>query len=163
MSTILQDFLQQNPQLLQHPATVPDERPATDEPAWVERPDRYCCYCCGGSGLVRAEVMRRYINADYDSIISPPVRCNRSEACGYEKQRLADPDHGDRLLEFNRYTNRSEMPELPRPVADRIHQELKQEAKAVALSANRAELLAFARRQIQQLLKKATFDDGLLA
>lgn len=161
--SVLESFLKQHPQLLQSPTVSEQQAQAADRVVWEDLPDFCECYCCNGTGLVTAEAMRRFVNPSYDPLISLPVRCTRSDICGLERQRFQDPDAGDRQLEFHRYQARVELPELPKPVADRIHRDLKQEAKAAALRGDRLERIAHVRKQVQQILAGASLSDRILA
>jgi hypothetical protein len=135
-----------------HPGLVrapgPVQRVSSEEAVWVERPDAFCCYCCNGTGLVSDAVMRRFINPEYDPTMSPPIRCLRTMTCGSEEALKSDKDvHVS--MRRRRYEHRTELPDLPRDIADQIHQRLKAEARELALSPNRAERLAAVKAQVR--------------
>ena len=134
----LAQWLAQNPELTRPPG-VREDRSPEGAPAWVERPDHECCYCCGGTGLVRTEAARRFINADYDPTMSPPILCLRSQACGAQKQQFTDPELGPRQTVVRRYENITGVPVIPQAIADEIHRVLKAEAREAALDPNREE------------------------
>ena len=142
----LQSFLTQNPQLLRR--SWQKQAEPEDAVVWEEVPDSQCCWCCNGTGLVCDDAMRRFIDPEYDPTMSPPIRCLRSHACGMEEAVMADKDN-HQTLRRRRFEHRTEIPELPRAVADRIHHTRKQEAKALALSGDRAERVEAMKAQIR--------------
>lgn len=121
---------------------------ATDRPRWVEKPAAYSCHVCGGSGLVHEHVMRRFVDPTYQPW-STPVLCRRARICGMEERHFNDEEHGARQIQRNRYERTTMLPELPKPLADKIDGVLRAEARAAATDPDRtarAEAIAAIRR-----------------
>lgn len=148
----LAQWLAQNPELTRPPGARAEAR--NELPVWVEKPDHECCYCCGGTGLVRTEAARRFINADYDPTMSPPILCLRSPACGAQKQTFTDPELGPRQTVVRRYENITGVPVIPQAIADEVHRVMKDEARAMALDPDREQT-----RRMQMDLIREHLDD----
>lgn len=127
-------FLAQNPELTR-PAQTQEQR-REDAPRWVERPPRYSCFCCRGSGLVPVEVMQRFVSPAY-SQFHVPIICRRSEVCGLEKTYLANEETGPRCIERHRFDNLPGLRTLPNEIANAIDKALRDEARAACMDPDR--------------------------
>lgn len=150
----LTEWLKANPQVVGSPWSRA-ERQVEEAELWRDVPDTRCCHCCNGTGLVSDEAVKRFINPEYDPVLSPPIRCLRSPICGIERVPVSN-DNSHSMLERRRFEHRTELPELPRPVADRIHQTLKAERREMALSPARAERLDAVKAQARAGLRGLT-------
>lgn len=128
-------FLASAPELARPMPTA--EQRAVDQVRWTDRPLRYSCFCCRGSGLVPTAVMQRFVSAAYTDA-HPPVICNRSQACGHERIDINDPEAGPRRLERHRYEHlMTSLRVLPVSVANAIDAVLREEARAAAMDPDR--------------------------
>ena len=146
----LQAWLAQHPTVSGPPVATTQQRPSAE--VWRERPDSCSCHCCDGTGLVSVDVVQRFVNPEYDAVMSPPVRCLRSPICGREVRQWNDPEVGPREQTSRRYESRPELPELPSAIAERIHQALKAERRAMARDPERGLRVEALRQQSRQLV-----------